>query len=315
MSKAKATQPVVDLSPLLGEANRKAIAEAARSNPTAVIIQSTPLLAEVAAARLAELLVPALQARLMDVRVLAPESTTWTVDEVSRYIVAPAMLTPTVRNIIVILDADRMSTGCAEHLLKVIEEPSAPTTFCLCVTDSSLLLPTIRGRVSTTLDIHVSARDLATWLDDSGLPAELSAQAAAHLGDQAALLASLSASPELAQDLVNLAATWPSHAKPATTALAGASLITKVIAASTSPLEGQNLPSNPTLLRRRQRRLAAAILDSWGHLLATEVTTTTHIAPEQVSRWADQRTALDDAGIILERHGPVDVALALGAAT
>ncbi len=88
-----------------------------------------------------------------DFRVVEPAGSAWTVDELSTEICSPAALKPTVRNVIVIVGADRMAPLTADKLLKTVEEPGADTLFLACCRDRNKLSNTILGRASSILEL------------------------------------------------------------------------------------------------------------------------------------------------------------------
>lgn len=114
-------------------------------------------------------------AQLVDERFLAsdvvwaqPESERWTVEEVVELVVRPSHMRPYGdRRVIVVADADRMAKGASDRLLLTIEEPSASVTFMLLCADAANLPATIRGRMTSVVELEVS-RAAAPWLAATG---------------------------------------------------------------------------------------------------------------------------------------------------
>ncbi len=112
-----------------------------------------------------------------DLRVVEPTGQAWSVDELGTEVCAPAALRPTVRNVIVIVGADRMAPMAADKLLKTVEEPGADTLFLACCTDRNRLSATVLGRVSNILEVATPpAEDFVAGLCvDSSLTAQVDA--------------------------------------------------------------------------------------------------------------------------------------------
>jgi hypothetical protein len=284
----------MESSDLLSEQDVSSAQNLGKRTPTLVIIEAPSLLAEALAETLAKALVPTLAARNSDVRVLSPASASWVLDEIDQQIVVPSSLTPLVRNVLVILNADQMSTRNAEHLLRATEEPPAPTTFIFCVGSANNVLATLRGRAQEILRPHLDKARLAGVLTKAGLSTDVATSAVELLGDQSALLRDLAQTPEgsqLATDFISHVSE-PDRARPASTAAAVAAIITDIVA---------NVPGAfgedpaPTRLRARERALAASVIRSW-----------TAAGPDFRGRAAGAELAKD----VLDRNGPTNLALA-----
>ena len=70
-----------------------------------------------------------------------------TVDQI-RWMAADAVVLPNEaeRKVYIVEDADKMNVQAQNAALKLLEEPPAGVSFLLCVTNSALLLPTVRSR-------------------------------------------------------------------------------------------------------------------------------------------------------------------------
>jgi len=102
------------------------------------------------------------------------------------------------RRVAVIDDADRMSTECANALLKTLEEPPSYAVIILIAADSAAVLPTIRSRCQMVrfapLETALVAQ-LVTELEWAQSPDE--AQAAARLSGGSLVVAQQVLDPEL----------------------------------------------------------------------------------------------------------------------
>ena len=74
-----------------------------------------------------------------------------------------------VRRIVVIDDADRMSTGAQAAFLKLLEEPSKNTHFILTSHSPRTILPTIRSRVQTVTVEPISSEQTKAFIDNLGV--------------------------------------------------------------------------------------------------------------------------------------------------
>ncbi|MDZ4276392.1 MAG: DNA polymerase III subunit delta' [Erythrobacter sp.] len=83
------------------------------------------------------------------------------------------------RRAIIIDPADDLEKAAANALLKSLEEPSAGTFFLLVTHRPARLLPTIRSRCRTLRFPVLNDAELATMLEDAGLPPDPGAIAAA----------------------------------------------------------------------------------------------------------------------------------------
>jgi DNA polymerase-3 subunit delta' len=123
-----------------------------------------------------------------DVEFVRPQGLSLGVRE-ARELVARAALAPSGRGwqVIVIEDADRLTEGAANVLLKAIEEPTARTVWLLCVPAAQDLVVTIRSRCRlVTLRTPATAEVEAVLVGRDGVEPELAAfaarAAAGHVG-------------------------------------------------------------------------------------------------------------------------------------
>jgi DNA polymerase-3 subunit delta' len=123
-----------------------------------------------------------------DVEFVRPQGLSLGVRE-ARELVARAALAPSGRGwqVIVIEDADRLTEGAANVLLKAIEEPAARTVWLLCVPAAQDLVVTIRSRCRlVTLRTPATAEVEAVLMSRDGVEPELAAfaarAAAGHVG-------------------------------------------------------------------------------------------------------------------------------------
>jgi DNA polymerase-3 subunit delta' len=123
-----------------------------------------------------------------DVRRIVPEGLSIGVDEM-RAIVAAASRRPSTGRwqIVVIEDADRLTEGAGNALLKVVEEPPPSTVFLLCApsVDSEDIAITLRSRCRHVALVTPTAEEIARVLvQTDGLGAAEATWAAAVSGGQ-----------------------------------------------------------------------------------------------------------------------------------
>ncbi len=122
-----------------------------------------------------------------DVEVMATEMLSIGVKD-TREVVRRAALSPAGGRwqVFVLEDADRLTDGAANVLLKAIEEPAPRTVWILCAPSAEDVLPTIRSRCRFLHLVTPSAADVAELLRGEGVPDELATMAAAasqgHIG-------------------------------------------------------------------------------------------------------------------------------------
>jgi DNA polymerase-3 subunit delta' len=122
-----------------------------------------------------------------DVEVLATDQLSIGVKD-TREVVRRASLSPAGGRwqVIVFEDADRLTDGAANVLLKAIEEPSPRTVWMLCAPSAEDVLPTIRSRCRALHLVTPSPQAVADLLRGEGVPDQLAELAAAasqgHIG-------------------------------------------------------------------------------------------------------------------------------------
>jgi DNA polymerase-3 subunit delta' len=135
-----------------------------------------------------------------DVRRIVPEGLSIGVDEM-RAIVAIASRRPATGRwqVVVIEDADRLTEGAANALLKVVEEPPPATVFLLCApsVDPEDIAITLRSRCRHVALVTPSAEAIARVLmDGDGLGEEEARWAAAVSGGHVGRARRLATDPE-----------------------------------------------------------------------------------------------------------------------
>src|SRR5262249_44402802 len=138
-----------------------------------------------------------------DVRRVIPEGLSIGVDEM-RAIVQIASRRPTTgrRQIVVIEDADRLTEGAANALLKVVEEPPPSTVFLLCApsVDPEDIAVTLRSRCRHVALVTPSTEAIARVLVDSdGLDADTANWAASVSGGHVGRARRLATDPDARQ--------------------------------------------------------------------------------------------------------------------
>jgi hypothetical protein len=306
------SQSIPELAQLLSAESLALLRTTLSTHPTLIIIEAPGAVAELVAPEAFATLVPTAQARAADTHLLVPEGESWTTAEIHNELLAPSQLTPLVRNVFFVQEANTISPALFDHLLKTIEEPLAPTTFILAAPSAQSLPLTIRSRASQVLALQPTHADLARWLLSAGLPDELCQRAARVLPDAAVLLAGLTDRPELAEKLVHAAHTLPDRRTPATLAHALAELITIIAETTIDPTASSTMPASKeaTQARRRARRIARSVLDAWRTLTVEALVAN----PALSTRAGARLTTLDTANDLLARNGQPEIALALAIA-
>ncbi len=138
-----------------------------------------------------------------DVRRVIPEGLSIGVDEM-RAIVQIASRRPTTgrRQIVVIEDADRLTEGAANALLKVVEEPPPSTVFLLCApsVDPEDIAVTLRSRCRHVALVTPSTEAIAQVLiDGDGLAADTANWAASVSGGHVGRARRLATDPDARQ--------------------------------------------------------------------------------------------------------------------
>jgi len=128
-----------------------------------------------------------------DIKVVRTQKLSIGVDEV-RELVRTAALAPVGRRwqILIVEDADRLTDGACNALLKAIEEPNDRTVWMLCAPTVEDLLPTIRSRCRLVTLSTPTTPEVAEFLvRTEGVPAALASYAArasqGHIGRAKAL--------------------------------------------------------------------------------------------------------------------------------
>lgn len=134
-----------------------------------------------------------------DVRRVIPEGLSIGVDEM-RAIVATASRRPSTGRwqVVVIEDADRLTEGAANALLKVVEEPPPSTVFLLCApsVDPEDIAVTLRSRCRHVALVTPSAAAIADVLVADGLDTEQARWAASVSGGHVGRARRLATDPE-----------------------------------------------------------------------------------------------------------------------
>jgi DNA polymerase-3 subunit delta' len=135
-----------------------------------------------------------------DVRRIIPEGLSIGVDDM-RAIVQIASRRPSTgyRQIVVVEDADRLTEGAANALLKVVEEPPPSTVFLLCApsVDPEDIAVTLRSRCRHVALVTPSTESIAQVLIDSdGLAADTAAWAASVSGGHVGRARRLATDPQ-----------------------------------------------------------------------------------------------------------------------
>ena len=231
-----------------------------------------------AAARLAESQLHA--SGDLDVHHAIASGDKWTLDDIDDRIIKPASLRAFERNLIVVADADRMSSAGFDHLLKTVEEPAGTSHFLLCASSVDMLPATLRGRCSTILTLRPApAHQRLGLLTEAGASDEFAAELARLSPDNLRLALAAAARPDVIDDLRTYASTPVDTQTPTATAdrvLAAIICLTEAMAAAgkAKPARRSSAPTAKASLRPKwdtltpaqrpdARRLLAALLRRW----------------------------------------------------
>lgn len=104
------------------------------------------------------------------------------------------------RRVVLVFDAEDLSTAAANALLKTLEEPPARTHFVLTSSAPHALLPTVRSRCQIVRFAPLGAKDLTTICVNAGATPEAAAVAAAIAHGSARKALAAAAHDELAAE-------------------------------------------------------------------------------------------------------------------
>jgi len=93
--------------------------------------------------------------------------------EIARGLIEQVSMLPRYKRprVVLIEDANCLTDGASNALLKTLEEPSTPTIFILVVTSSNFLLTTVRSRSQKFRFAPVPMMQLREWLSNQGIEA------------------------------------------------------------------------------------------------------------------------------------------------
>jgi DNA polymerase III subunit delta' len=178
-----------------------------------------------------------------DVRRVIPEGLSIGVDEM-RGIVQVASRRPTTgrRQIVVIEDADRLTEGAANALLKVVEEPPPSTVFLLCApsVDPEDIAITLRSRCRHVALVTPPTEAIAQVLiDGDGLDADTASWAASVCGGHVGRARRLATDPEARQRREQALELVRDAARPARAYIAAEELVAAAEAESVALTAGR----------------------------------------------------------------------------
>jgi hypothetical protein len=103
----------------------------------------------------------------------SPESERWKVSELEAGIYRLS-LAAMQHHVVGFFDVHKMDSSCCERLLKVCEEPPAPSTICWSAPSMDLLAANMRSRISRVVRLELEvAPDIGPWLASLGLSQRL----------------------------------------------------------------------------------------------------------------------------------------------
>ena len=248
-------------------------------------------------------------ARSLDVRVARSEGDRWTVAEVSEQVIAPSMLRPIDRTVIVVERADSMDQAAAEHLLKIVEDPPQGCLFMFAVQNIDALLATLRSRTSAEVAVRLApVRERAAVLaEGTGISVVQAKQIVELCGDLSSLAELVAATPDAVGALEVFNASLFSKT-PTATAVECAMKLEQLAQLGDPFVRNAGASRNEQLVRSRTRTLVRHLFASWEKQVAeilrrdrlgvddyaacTRAATALEIAAGQVGRYAPVRTTL-----------------------
>lgn len=297
--------------PLAASSLRALKAFASSVPPTLTLVVGSGDLAPLAASYLGNLLVRP-DARTADVHIATPSSDRWTIEELDELVIRPARLVPLDRTVIVVCAADHMDTACAEHLLKVVEEPHAGCSFLFAAESAAGILPTLRSRTGAVLELaQPSAAEHIRLLLDAGATRDAASRAVSLVPD----LHALCLKAALDEDVLNRCAVFelslfsqtPSETA-STTALTLESLaaISDPLASVASQPDGASpgKKAPDTVVRARTRVLLRRLIARWREELRAALSNQDldHRGFSSIERAA---VVLDEADALLDAYATV----------
>lgn len=290
--------------PLSKTARRELQTFAARQDhPVLTVLEGYGDLAQIAGIALAENMVR-FDARVSDVHIARPSGDRWTIEELEELVIRPAYLTPVDRTVIVLDAADRMDTGCAEHLLKTVEEPPSRCSFIFVVQHVENLLVTMRSRTQSILRASApSAAEQIAVLLKTGCSRDSAASAQRRLGDLT-LLAEKACSDPAVMELTDVFDTHIYNASSFTTAATLAQRL-EDLAKLGDPFSvrtpDKEKAAKDTVVRARTRTLTRHMLSIWQQQVS-DALQTAGLTRSELARAKVAAAALDDAHEALERY-------------
>lgn len=254
-------------------------------------------------------------ARVCDVHIASPASDRWTVEELDDLVVAPSRLVPLDKSIIVVFAADNMDASCAEHLLKVVEEPHEACFFIFAVRSTASLLPTIQSRVSHALNLSLpSPREYVRVLQRLGATQENASRAVSILPDMHALCLPASLD-EAVLEKCEVLRTPLVSSTPSETACYVASTLEDLASIAdplgATPSRGAVTAEAPpakkasdTVIKARTRVLARKLLDNWRDSLQSELSRP-DLSREVFAKVESASHVLDEADSLLTSYASV----------
>lgn len=290
--------------PLSKASRREFQTFAARTeHPVLTVIEGYGDLAQLAGLALAESMVR-LDARTSDVHVARPAADRWTIEELEDLVIRPAYLTPVDRTVIVLDAADRMDTGCAEHLLKTVEEPPARCSFLFVVQDAQNLLVTLRSRTQSVLRaLAPSATEQIHVLLKTDCTRDTAITAQRRMGNLTLLAEKACTDPEV----LTLTDVFDSHIfceSPFSTASAISTKLEDLAKLgdpfSVRAKEGEKAQKD-TVVRARTRTLTRHLLSIWQDQVS-ELLTRSDLTRSDLARARAAAAVIDEAHTALERY-------------
>lgn len=209
------------MPPPLDDADARRLVHASARPPAGSLVLLEGAAARPAASWLAQQWAPP-----TDVARLAPPQGSWRAEDVTGQLFPAVRLVPSHRHAVVVDRAEELVTRLHDRVLKLFEEPPAPTWFLLCLPAGTDLPATISSRVALRLDARPAGDEQrARALVAAGADPATAARVVAAGIDDLDLEAAAAADPELLESFEHLFATHAAGSLPFARATATVDLL------------------------------------------------------------------------------------------
>lgn len=228
-----------------------------------------------------------------DAASFAPSAQRWRVTDLEP-VLARAARQPRRRHVLILEDADRLEQRSYDRLLKLAEEPPAPTLLVLTATATSQLPATLRGRAAADVVVHPRPPHERVAALAAGGVRWRAAEAAVDLAGDAASLAGPLARHDRLRDLASKALDgltadtvqlWDIHRRLA--ALTDLAVLLDLVDTKPDATLPQRVPACSTPPQRAQlRKLVLRLADRFEHTVRAQLHAP-QVAGQQVASGLD----------------------------